>query len=146
LTEVQTPIAGDKVRRRGGAEALPRRDSVWDVRDRLEENFRKVMELLGEMETAQDGKMRLAAAAELRQHIALAEKTLETASRAEAVRAFQDSVLDALAEANESVRRRVVELLRTRNAHGRDDTRRVGADAGRDGDPDRAEVRGGDAG
>jgi hypothetical protein len=59
--------------------------SVWNVRERLEENFRRVEALLREMEAADDPKMRLAAAAELRQHIALAQKTLETAARAEAV-------------------------------------------------------------
>ncbi|HXG24499.1 MAG TPA: hypothetical protein VNJ09_08105, partial [Chthonomonadales bacterium] len=51
-------------------------DSVWDVRQRLQENFRRVEALLREIEDTDDAKMRLAAAAEIRQHIALAEKTL----------------------------------------------------------------------
>lgn len=96
-------------------------DSVWDVRERLEENFRRVKALLSEMEMEQEPKMRLAAAAELRQHIALAERTLQAVCRAEAVRAFEDIVLAALADAEVSVRRRVIETLRARSEHGRDD-------------------------
>jgi len=89
-------------------------DSVWDVRQRLQENFRRVESLLREMEDAEDSKMRLAAAAEIRQHIALAERTLATATRAEAVRAFEEVVLEALAQANARVRRKVIEVLNAR--------------------------------
>ncbi len=88
--------------------------SLWDIRARLEENFRRVETLLGEMEAAQDSRMRLAAAAELRQHLALAEKTLETLSKVEAVRAFEETVLDALGAASAKVRRKVMELLDAR--------------------------------
>ncbi len=88
--------------------------SVWNVRERLEENFRRVEALLREMETADDPKMRLAAAAELRQHIALAQKTLETAARAEAVQAFEETVLAALEAASVTVRRKVIDVLNER--------------------------------
>ncbi len=88
--------------------------SVWNVRERLEENFRRVEALLREMEAADDPKMRLAAAAELRQHIALAQKTLETAARAEAVQAFEEAVMEALEAANVTVRRRVIDVLNER--------------------------------
>ncbi len=97
-----------------------RPDSIWDVRERLEENFRRVERLLTEMEMQQVPKMRLAAAAEMRQHIALAEKTLETAARAEAVRAFEEIVLTVLSEASAKVLRRVLEALKARGAHGND--------------------------
>lgn len=90
------------------------RGSVWDVRARLEENFRRVEAVLREMESASDPKMRLAAAAELRQHIALAEKTLETAARAEGVRAFEEVVMEALAAASVRVRRKVMDILNAR--------------------------------
>lgn len=90
--------------------------SVWDVRSRLEENFRRVGELLREMEVAAEPKDRLAVAAELRQHIALAERALELAARAQAVREFEETVLDVLAEADPALRRRVVEELNARAA------------------------------
>lgn len=89
-------------------------DSVWDVRQRLQENFRRVEALLREIEDTDDSKMRLAAAAEIRQHIALAEKTLATATRAEAVRAFEEVVLEALAQASAKVRRKVIDVLNAR--------------------------------
>src|SRR5437773_8713380 len=74
--------------------------SVWNVRERLEENFRRVEALLEEMARDGDARVRLAAAAELRHHIGLAEKTLRTAIRAEAVLEFEDVVLAALEQAS----------------------------------------------
>ena len=88
--------------------------SVWDVRERLQENFNRVEAILREMEASSDARERLAAAEEIRQHIGLAEKTLETAARAEAVRAFEDVVLSALAEASAAVRKKVIDTLNAR--------------------------------
>lgn len=85
--------------------------SVWDIRKRLEENFNRVETLLREMEVMEDAQLRLAAAAEIRQHIALAERALRAASRAEEVRAFEEVVLTALGTANENIRRKVVDIL-----------------------------------
>jgi hypothetical protein len=86
------------------------------VRVRLEENFRRVCEMLREMEALAEPKERLAVAAELRQHIALAEKALELAARAQAVREFEETVLDVLASADPALRRRVVDELNARAA------------------------------
>lgn len=91
-------------------------NTVWNVRERLEENFRRVESILGEMAAQEDPKLRLAAAGELRQHIALAEKTLETAVRAETVRAFEDAVMDALDAAGRQVRRKVLKVLNERGS------------------------------
>ncbi len=88
--------------------------SVWDVRERLEENFHRVETLLEEMEGTEDPALRLAAAAEIRQHIALAERALRAVSRAEEVRAFEEAVLEALEAANATVRRKVVDILNAR--------------------------------
>ena len=88
--------------------------SVWDVRRRLQENFDRVESILREMEASSDPKQRLAAAEEIRQHIGLAEKTLETAARAEAVEAFEEAVLEALAAASVTVRKKVIATLNAR--------------------------------
>jgi len=90
--------------------------SIWDVRERLQENFERVEAALVQIESEADARLRLAAAEELRQHIALANKTLETAVRAEAVQAFQEVVLQALEEASATVRRKVIEKLNARAA------------------------------
>ena len=75
--------------------------------------------ILREMEASSDPKQRLAAAEEIRQHIGLAEKTLETAARAEAVEAFEEAVLEALAAASITVRKKVIATLNARA--GRDE-------------------------
>ncbi len=90
--------------------------SIWDVRERLQENFERVEAALAQIESDADARLRLAAAEELRQHIALANKTLETAVRAEAIQAFQEVVLQALEEAGAAVRRKVIEKLNARAA------------------------------
>ena len=88
--------------------------SVWDIRPRLEENFRRVERLLGEMEHESDAELSLAIAAEARQHIALAERALRAVCRMEEVRAFEDAVLEALDEADAGIRRKVVDRLNAR--------------------------------
>lgn len=88
--------------------------SVWDVRVRLEENFERVAGMLREMESLAEPKDRLAVAAELRQHIALAGRALELAARAQAVREFEETVLDVLASVDPGLRRRVVDELNAR--------------------------------
>ncbi len=89
--------------------------SVWDIRERLDENYRRVEALLREFETTDDRKLRLAVVTEMRQHIALAEKTLESAARTEAVRAFEEAVLETLAHADATVRQKVMDVLNARS-------------------------------
>ncbi len=88
--------------------------SVWDVRERLAENFKRVEAMLGEVQQSGDERIRLAAAAELRHHIALAEKVLETAIGAEAQRIFEETVLSALEKASPALRRKVIGILNGR--------------------------------
>ena len=122
-------------------QTLKTQQTVWDVRARLDENFRSVEALLREMEMAADPKLRLAAAAELRQHIARAEKTLETAARAEAVRAFEEIVLGALEAASATVRRKVMDALNARAGIEREcgaaEAAEAAETAGSDGRPER---------
>jgi hypothetical protein len=101
---------------RSNSTANPEVPSLYDVRDRLQENFRRLETLLRNAETGDDPRVLITAAAELRQHIALAEKALDTAIRADAVRAFEDAVLDAIGEASATVRRRVIAHLNQRAA------------------------------
>jgi hypothetical protein len=84
---------------------------VWDVRERLEENFRRVEAMLTEMQIQEDGRLRLAAAAELRKHIALAESTLAVAVKAETQRLFEETVIAAIAEVGPALRRKVIDRL-----------------------------------
>ena len=88
--------------------------SLFDVRQRLEENFRRVEALLREMEAEADPKMQLAAARELRLHIAQAERTLDATARAEALEEFQSVVMAALEAASATVRRKVIDVLNAR--------------------------------
>lgn len=106
--------SGKMERRSSGPPESPAARGVWNVRDRLEENFGRVETLLQEMETESDSKMRLAAAAELRRHIAEARGTLDIASRTDAVRAFEQIVISALEAASITVRRRVMDALNAR--------------------------------
>ena len=88
--------------------------SIWNLADRLEENFKRVESILLKLEKEDDPDAQIAAAAELRQHIALAEKALATAVENHAVEEFQQAILDALAEAAPTVRKRVIDLLNAR--------------------------------
>jgi hypothetical protein len=88
--------------------------SIWNIAQRLEENFKRVESILRKLEEEGAPESQIAAAAELRQHIALAEKALSTAVEAHAVEEFQQAVLDALAEAGPLVRKRVIDVLSAR--------------------------------
>lgn len=96
------------------ADAETTRSDFWDVRRTLDESFRQVRSILDGPLTDADPRLRLAACAEIRQHIALAERVLESASSAEAARVFQEIVLDALGAASLKVRKRVLEVLNER--------------------------------
>ena len=95
----------------GAGSAVEPAPSVWDVRERLAENFKRVELMLAEVERSGDERVRLAAAAELRHHIALAEKVLETAIGAEAQRIFEETVLSALEQTSPALRRKVIGIL-----------------------------------
>ena len=90
--------------------------SIWNIAQRLEENFKRVESILAKLESEGTPESQIAAAAELRQHIALAEKALATAVEVHAVEEFQQTVLDALAEAGPVVRKRVIDALTARQS------------------------------
>jgi hypothetical protein len=90
------------------------RPAVTDIHARLQENFQRMEDLLKKLEANEDPRIQIAAAAEMRQHIALASKTLEIALRAEALRNFQNGVLEALANAGIVVRRKILCLFEAR--------------------------------
>ena len=96
------------------------REGLWDVTGRLEENFRRVEAALRQIEMEGDRRLSLAAAAELRQHIALAEKVMQTAISAEGRQKFQETILKALDESSPELRRRVMEILNERAGEAAD--------------------------
>src|SRR5207248_2544837 len=98
--------------RRGQGETMP--TIVFDIHSRLEASLKGMEDMLKELKEHEDPRVRLAAAAEMRHHIALAGKTLETALHAEALKEFQAGILEALAEANLPVRRKIIGLFEQR--------------------------------
>ena len=86
--------------------------SVWNVFERLQENFERISGILRRIE-AEDGdsRIRIAAAAENRKHIELAERLLETALRVEAQRKFEEFVLNALSRASVIQRRAAIDWI-----------------------------------
>src|ERR1041385_1986620 len=89
--------------------------AVFDIHARLEQSLRGAEEILKDFKDHEDPHVRIAAAAEMRHHIALAARTLETAMKADALRIFQAGVLEALAEAGVVVRRKVMGLFEARS-------------------------------
>jgi uncharacterized membrane protein YccC len=98
-----------------GLPELPVGRTIWDITERLQENFRRVEAILNRIESNdEDAAVQIAAAAEIRQHIALAHKTLECAARLESVRNFESAIFQALDEAGVTVRRKVMDILNAR--------------------------------
>ncbi len=87
---------------------------VYDIHDRLEESFREMQQILRELKDHADPRIRLAAAAEMRHHIALLSRTLKIAMRADALVVFQDQVLEALDQAGVRVHRKVLSIFEAR--------------------------------
>ena len=72
-------------------------NSLFDVTNRLEDSFRQLKGLMTRMESeASTTTERLKITAEIRLHIALAEKTLAASTRAEAVSHFIEAVFDSV--------------------------------------------------
>ena len=117
------PIRERKVTRRQSAESkrtnnytIKQSESagLWDISERLQENFQRVEAILNSITDEDDPRAKIEAAAEMRHHIALAQKTLEAASRVEAVRAFENTVMRILEESGAAIRRRVIDRLNLR--------------------------------
>ena len=105
----------------------PTPDTIFDIAARLEDNFKKLTSILEKLgHTDSDPKAQrptpnalaeIAAMAEIRKHVALAEKALATAVEVHAVEEFKQIVLDALAQAAPPIQKRVLQTLAARRAH-----------------------------
>src|SRR5438477_4284621 len=95
-------------------------EELWDVTERLQENFKRVEDALRQIEREGDRRLSLAAAAELRQHIALAEKVMQTAISTDTRQIFEQTILKALEESSPELRRRVIAILNERAGEAAD--------------------------
>jgi len=84
---------------------------VWDIRNRLQENFLRVQALFDQMDPEAHASEKLAAVAELRRHIQLAEKTLERTADREGLARLQSAILSLLEQADPDLRDRLAEAL-----------------------------------
>lgn len=87
---------------------------VWDVRDRLDENFQRVQQIIDSLMADSDPNVRLQAAAEARHNIALAEKANAATVEAEAARMFEDTVIEILANASPTLRKEFIRRINER--------------------------------
>ncbi len=103
----------------------PQPSTIFDLAARLEENYKKlttILENLGgdgpELSTLNSQpsttQAQIAIMAEIRKHIALAEKALKTAVEVHAIEEFKQVVLNALAQASPTFQRRVRQILAAR--------------------------------
>ena len=92
-------------------------DSIFDIRARLQDSFNRVNGMLKVMESnASTEKVRLQLSAELRHHIAMAEKTLAGAYRAEAVDYFIDCVMEAFQALGPTAQRTFIKTMSMRQS------------------------------
>ena len=89
---------------------------VFDISPRLERSFLATEAMLEEFAHHPDIKVRLAVSAELRQHKALVDRIFDKVTSVEAQRDFEAGVLEALADANITVRRKIMGLFEARAA------------------------------
>jgi hypothetical protein len=92
--------------------------TIFDIAARLEQSYKKLMSILSKLESGDSQpstiNSQLAAMAEIRKHIAIAEKALATAVEAHAVEEFKQVVLNALAQSSVTVQKRVLTVLSQR--------------------------------
>jgi hypothetical protein len=106
------------------SEPAPPAATIFDVAARLEQNYQKLLSILAKLEGSADSaslnpqrpalNTQISAMAEIRRHIAIAEKALATAVEAHAVEEFQRVVLNALSQAAPAVQRKVLQVLKRR--------------------------------
>ena len=88
---------------------------IYDIARRLQDNFQQVQRILDRIQQSEENtELQLAAAAELRQHIALAEKTLESTRRLEAQAHLEQAVIEVLEETSPRLRKKVIDKLNER--------------------------------
>ena len=86
--------------------------SIFDLRARLNQNFQRVEAMLADIENMKDNpSAQIAAAAEMRQNIALAQKMTETILKTEALQNVENLVISILSEAGPTVRRKLIDKL-----------------------------------
>lgn len=89
--------------------------SMWDTKAAADENFARVRELLGQKYFA-DTKTRVRIHAEIRAHLELGVRVMETLYAIQEQAAFQALVLEILDEFDESARERILDRMRERRA------------------------------
>ena len=107
--------------------------SLWDTRGALDENYGRLLALMGQLErgileerTGSDGPyttmtpiaVHVATLKEIREHIKTSMDLGKLLIDIEEVRKFQTAVLEAIGEADEATRQRIIEKLRERRALG----------------------------
>src|SRR5437016_4222633 len=92
LADTSRPNEGARMNSKTTAQDSP---VVFDISTRLESCFQRMERILETLEKNGDSRVQLAAAAEMRKHVALAAQTLEIPLRADALRDFQAAVLEA---------------------------------------------------
>jgi len=88
--------------------------NVWEVRDRLNENYNRAQQILDTMPEDSDTRSRCGVVAEVRQHIALANRASEITLALEAARVFEDAVIETLANVNPNLRKEFIRRLNER--------------------------------
>jgi molybdate transport repressor ModE-like protein len=106
--------------------------SLFDTRRALEENYRRVLRVVNQLEdgitlvgTDREGKeyytsvspaILVGALKETREHIMAGVKLYELLLSVEEARAFQEAVLEAIGEADDATRKRILDKLQERRA------------------------------
>ena len=89
---------------------------VFDLRAHLAQNLRRVDKILDDLESGNApepgvDRVKLGAAAEIRQTIALAQKAVDTANAAQAAQRFEQYIIDLLAKQSPHVRKQLIGKL-----------------------------------
>jgi hypothetical protein len=87
---------------------------IWQIRDRLNENFQRVQQLLARLPADSDSRAQLDLLAEVRQNIALANRASETTVALESAQVFEQAVLDTLERASPNLRKEFIRRLNER--------------------------------
>ena len=90
--------------------------TIWNIRERLEENFSQAISLLEHAAESPDVRIQIAASAEIRHHLELADKMLREITSMEETLAFQDQVIELLGRISKRERDRFVEAWKKRCA------------------------------
>ena len=97
---------------------LNAQESIFDLAARLEQSYRRLVTILDKLATREYDPAALNAEretlAEIRKHVALAERIITNIIEAHAIEEFKRVILNALAEAAPYVQKRVLRILASR--------------------------------